>query len=443
MTAYTPPLDVIRAIRRTLGPSFASDAQREFFDSEAPELLYSGAVGAGKSRILCEKGWYLAKRYPGVTIGIFRKVAASLAATTLRTFELYVLEREWIKDRNKTENWFDLTNGSRIYFLGLDRDPVTGVPTKVGSLELGWAGVDEAIECDEGDWLMLNGRLRDQHIPWHQIAAATNPAHPKHWLKIRFTPPTADRQYIHTTAQDNRFLPEDYRLRVADMPDNAIGRRLGRGEWAVAEGVIWSLPDPQVRVVEGPFKRVVAGLDWGFVHHFATEVVGQSGSGRLAVVGEIWVAGYGLDQLAEPLAAVYEAHGVDAVYCDPSEPGLMAELGRHLSRHRVEHQNRHANGDGGPCTLRASLLQATNDVMPGLGAVDRQFREGMTVDPTCVGLLTEVPAYTWAPNRSGQLQEKPVEVNDDACDALRYAVMAFEPDPNNPWAALSSAGGVA
>jgi hypothetical protein len=74
-----------RAIRADLGPRFASEEQRRFLHSHARELLYSGWMGAGKSRILCEKGWHLAKLYPGATIGIFRKVAASLPATTLRT----------------------------------------------------------------------------------------------------------------------------------------------------------------------------------------------------------------------------------------------------------------------------------------------------------------------------------------------------------------------
>ena len=111
----------------------------------------------------------------------------------------------------------------------------------------------------------------------------------------------------------------------------------------------------------------------------------------------------------------------------------MAELVRGLSLHRVQHRD---------CTLHATVVGARNDVTPGLQAVDRQFREGMTVDPSCVGLLGEIPGYVWQSGRLG-LTEKPVEINDDACDALRYAVMAFEADPDNPWMSLRSAGGVA
>ena len=40
-------------------------------------------------------------------------------------------------------------------------------------------------------------------------------------------------------------------------------------------------------------------------------------------------------------------------------------------------------------------------------------------------------------DRAGGFKEKPIEINDDACDALRYAVIAFAPDPDNPWARLA------
>lgn len=422
------PRPILEALRAQLAPTWANDAQREFFWSRAPELLYSGAMGAGKSRILCEKAWHLARRYPGATFALFRKVAASLPATTLRTFQRDVMNTRHVAARNKTEGWYELTNGSRIYFLGLDPDPLTGVPSKVGSLDLAWAGVDEAVELSEGDWTMLIGRLRDPRMPWHQLAAATNPGPPGHWLKVRFSGDPG-RTYVHATAQDNLFLPEDYKLAIAGLPDNAIGRRLGRGEWAAAEGVIWQLPEGQITAPPFPPRRVVAGIDWGFVHAFACEVVGQSGSGRLEVISELYVKGAGVDQLVEPLAVLAERHGVSAFVCDPSEPGLMAELRRGLAAHRVAH--------GAECTMRAHVEPANNDVDHGIQAVDKAIRNVMTVDPSCRGLLAEMPGYTWAPNRLGGFHERPVEVNDDACDALRYAVMAFEPAPDNPWAALA------
>jgi len=435
----------LQEIRQALGPDFANASQERFYDSQARELLYSGAMGAGKSRILCEKGYGIALRYPGCTVGIFRKVKASMAATTVRTFTQDVMNLRDVASRNQSESWYQLKNGSRIYFLGLDPDPITGVPSKIGSLELAWAGVDEAIELSESDWMMLMGRLRDPRVPYHQLAAATNPGAPTHWLKLRFSPPTQEREYLHATAMDNRFLPDDYRSIIEALPDNAVGRRLGRGEWASVEGAIWNLPLDQVKPPTADPKRVVAGVDWGFVHQFAVEVVGQSGSGRLGVRAELYATGRGLDQLVDPwigndgqlhpgIAQLCEAHGVSVLACDPSEPSLMAQLERLLAKHRAEH---------GGCQLRVRVKAATNTMSTGLQAVDKALRQGMTVDPSCSGLIGEIPGYTWAPNKQGGFHERPVEVGDDACDALRYAVMEFEPDPNNPWAGMTNAGGVA
>ena len=79
-------------------------------------------------------------------------------------------------------------------------------------------------------------------------------------------------------------------------------------------------------------------------------------------------------------------------------------------------------------------------------AVSTAIARGMSVDPSCRGLLGELPGYTWAPNRAGGFHEKPIDINDDACDALRYAVVALSPDmEDNPWAALAGqrVGGVA
>jgi hypothetical protein len=67
----------------------------------------------------------------------------------------------------------------------------------------------------------------------------------------------------------------------------------------------------------------------------------------------------------------------------------------------------------------------------------------MTIDPICQGLLGEIPGYTWQPARGGGLQERPIELNDDACDALRYGVMSFSPGANPFAVPLSTAGGIA
>jgi len=72
-------------------------------------------------------------------------------------------------------------------------------------------------------------------------------------------------------------------------------------------------------------------------------------------------------------------------------------------------------------------LDVDYDVIPGITAVERSIQAGMTVDPGCAGLLAEIPDYTWKRERStGAEKEEPVDVGDDACDALRYGVMGLD-----------------
>lgn len=224
---------MLEAIRSELGPRFANEQQRKFFDSQAPELLYSGAFGAGKSRILCEKAYWLGKRYPGAPIGIFRKVRASLAATTQITFFHDVVPAGAIVRKNVTEGWYELANGSRFWFLGLDPDPTTGVPSKVGSLELAFAFVDEAVEVTQGDWTMLQGRLRSPAVPWTQIAAATNPADPTHWLNKQFQ--GEGREMLSASTFDNAMLPEAYKKRMAGLT-GLYRDRYVLGLWVAVSG---------------------------------------------------------------------------------------------------------------------------------------------------------------------------------------------------------------
>ena len=402
--------------------TWASPEHRRFFESESPELLGSGQMGSGKSRVLVEKAWWLGLSYPGAELAIIRKVHKDLALTTERTFWTEVAKPELLVHRNMSEHWVDFgsrSKPSRLWFLGLDHDPTTGQPSKIGSANLDWAGMDEAIQLDQTDWIMVGGRLRRQTLPYRQLAAVTNPAWPRHWLKLHFAPGTAGTEYIDL--RDNAFLPDDYAVRLASMGDSADAKRLAQGLWVQAEGTIWTLSDSQIRSVEGPFRHVHAGVDWGFVHAFACEIVGQVSEGKLSVLAEVYEHGATVGDVIPYLIELRDRYEVEMFYADPSQPEHILQCQR----------------------AGIPMQPATNDVLPGINAVTEAIAHGLTVAPACSGLLSEMPGYVWMPARGGGLQERPIEVGDDACDALRYAVMSFGPGANPFAQPLSSAGGIA
>lgn len=211
--------------------------QFDFLQSKAPRLLFSGAFGSGKTTALCAKGLQLCLEYPGNFGLICRKVRSTLAQTTLKTFLEQVCPKELIVDYNKSEGLVTLRNSSQILFGGLDD------PLKLGSLNLGWCGIDEAIESVEDDWLMLEGRLRLPGV-LHQLFAATNPGPPSHYLYRMFFSEKRGEVY-QSSSYDNPELPEDYKVRLGEF-EGTYKARYVLGLWQGMEGLVYSSFDDKV-----------------------------------------------------------------------------------------------------------------------------------------------------------------------------------------------------
>lgn len=227
-------------------------AQREFMQSIDSELLYSSAFGAGKSRTICEKGVFLSIKYPGNFGAIFRKTRRSLRHTTERTLLREVLPPHYIEDHNKQDGIITLKNGSQIILLGVDE------VSKVGSLNLGWAALDEATEFSEEDYLMILGRLRLNSVPFRQLVGACNPASTEHFLYKRFYEnPEVGTRVFESNSLENPFLPQDYRDKLETYTGIYYDRYV-LGKWVGLEGLVYPNFSRNRHVIE-PFE---IGGDW-------------------------------------------------------------------------------------------------------------------------------------------------------------------------------------
>lgn len=258
-----------------------NEAQAGFLASSAERILYSGAFGAGKSIALCAKVLKSSLDYPGNFCLIARKVRATLPQTTLKTFMEKVCPQELIADYNKSEGLVKLVNGSSIYFCGLDD------PLKLGSLELGCAGIDEAIETIEDDWRMLDGRLRLPGVP-HQIFAATNPGPPSHYLYRMFFEEKRGEVY-QSSALDNPELPEDYRQRLLQF-EGIYRDRYVYGLWKGLEGLVYSTFNDKVCLIPrfeiDKSWPVYSGHDFGPSHSAALFYAENPGTGEFFAFAE-------------------------------------------------------------------------------------------------------------------------------------------------------------
>ena len=159
--------------------------QRDFVESPAEEVLFSGSYGSGKSLSLCAKIVFLLTRYPKNRGFLCRKTLQSLKASTLRTLlegdggQPAILPSYMVKNWNKQDRVLTLFNDSTLHYGQIDEN-------QIKSMNLGFVAIDEATEFLEEEFNALVGRLRLGGVPVRQIFAATNPSGPNHWLYRRF-----------------------------------------------------------------------------------------------------------------------------------------------------------------------------------------------------------------------------------------------------------------
>jgi len=395
--------------------------QHGFLFCNAKEVMYDGAFGAGKTRILCYKAVQKAL-HKGNRVGLFRKTLTSLKATTLQV----LLEKDGNLPpvlpkgsyiHNKSDHVIKVREGGEIYYSGLDD------PLRIASLNLGTACVDEAREMDKDEYHMLLGRLRNTADPQRQICLATNPDSPSHFLFERFYREKDNtRAVFKSKSTDNFFLPQDY----IDMLSKFSGQYRDRfvlGKWVAFEGLIYDNFDRDTHLVHrdlSEFQWFLLAIDEGYSDPAVCGLFGIDSDNRMHLIKMFYkrkvlpsqfvkvVKYYGMAQIMtlrpkDVKLTEWEIPHREFVF-DPSAAGLIADCEK----------------EGLP------VYKANNAVFDGTQAVrdrlsvDETGKPFLTIEKDGEGVddwLTEVESYHLDKN------EKPAKGLDHAMDMTRYAAM--------------------
>lgn len=397
-----------------------NDKQREFMEAKDPELLFSGAFGAGKSRVGCEKGYFLSCKYPGNFGLILRKNFVDLRHSTMETwFRQVTPDGQYTYNKNTAE--CRLPNSSRILFSGLDES------SSIGSMEFGWIFVDEARELNEDDWIMLIGRLRLGGIPFRQLMGATNPDSTSHFLYKRFFLEKAGRP-ITASAMDNaKFLPASY-LEQLQRFKGIYYQRYVLGLWVGFEGLVYPRFDPAIHVIKPLWRRppdtgwdIYRAIDFGYTNPFVCQWwcrEQDDGSGKRRpwylwkeiyrshrtveehaaqirdITGNLRIRATFADWDAEDRATL-ERHGIPTVMARKEISSGIMEVTTHLD-------------NGGIFLFEDALVER-----------DPELNKGSLPSSTA----DEFASYKW-PEGSGVKngKETPVDKDNHGMDSMRYLV---------------------
>ena len=197
-------------------------------DDQTTELGFGGGAGGGKSYLGCF--WIIAMclAYPGTRWLIGRKELVNLKRTTLKTFFKVCAEYDLQPDRdfnfNQATNTItfhnatDKTTGSEVVLFDLSSSPADPEYTRLGSLELTSAFVDESNEVEAKAIDILSKRLGRQLNKEYslkpKLLETFNPN--KDHVYFRYYKPSKSgtlphyRRFIQSLVTDNPYVTEDY-----------------------------------------------------------------------------------------------------------------------------------------------------------------------------------------------------------------------------------------
>lgn len=283
---------------------------------------------------------------------------------------------------------------------------------KIRGLTLSGAYLDEATLVPRDFFVMLLSRLS---APGAQLFGTTNPDSPQHWLKTEFLDnPDVDVYKTKFLLDDNTTLPPDYIENLKKEYTGVFYRRFILGEWVAAEGAIYPTFDRKLHVSD-QLPRLHThwiGCDYGHTNPTAFLRLAAGEDGRIWVIDEYYhMAGKDGTKSPKQYArdmAVFAANGPspDMVVIDPSAEGFILQLKEDAPQLRIR--------------------RADNAVREGIQLVDSAIDAGvLMIHPRCKHLIDEIQGYSWDPKAQARGEDKPIKTADHACDALRYAMMAY------------------
>lgn len=371
-------------------------------------IIADGAIRSGKtlSMSLSYVMWAMAN-FEEQNFGMAGKTIGSFRRNVLNLLKLMLRARGYRVKDHKSDNMLAITKkGVTNYFYifgGKDersQDLIQGI-TLAGMF------FDEVALMPESFVNQATGRCSvDGSKFWFNC----NPDGPFHWFKVNWIDKQIDKNllYLHFTMDDNLSLTERIKARYRSMYSGVFYDRYIRGLWCIAEGIIYSMFDPEVHLVDPDdfeYQEYNIAVDYGTQNPTVFGLWGKTTDGLHILIKEYYHSGRdtGIQksdtQYADDLEDFIEGIPVKEIIIDPSAASFIKEL-----------RNR-----------GLKVRKAKNDVLDGIRLVaslltQRKIYIGKSNKMT----VKEFTSYVWDEKASEKGEDKPLKTNDHSMDQMRY-----------------------
>lgn len=356
-------------------------ATKKAMDEGYPIIVNEGGSRSSKTYSEVQLLIHIADTRPGIRITMCSHSLPHVKKGIYRDFTKIMKEWNlWQESQfSYTDFIYTFTNGSYIEMFGLDD------PTKAHGPSRDILFINEANLISKALFDQLAMRTTGQ------ILLDLNPSEFNSWVyKLADTP---GNKKIHSTYRNNLTNLSPNQIAIIegykDLPDDFMHKVYALGLRGASKETIYT----HWKTGQGPGKGdIFYGLDFGYVHPCAMVRV-ETYEGDTFVDEILYRQGMTLTEMAQFIKSLNT--GYSPIYADAAEPKSIEEIFRY----------------------GINILPAVKDVWAGILTMKAQrlYLNGKN-------LISEFGSYKWKTDKDGNVLEEPVKLNDDLCDAARYAI---------------------
>jgi len=394
-------------------PELTNEVYYPLYKNKSRYLVLYGGAGSGKSVFAAQKILVRCLTEKPHRFLVVRKVARTLRFSVFSLFQDMIAQWQLtpLFKINKSDMTITCVNGNQIIFAGLD--DVEKLKSIAGITGI-W--IEEASELEQKDFQQLDLRLRGSTKHYKQIILSFNPISALHWLKkVFFDFKKENATIVKSTYKDNKFIDPEYVKVLEDLKnqDATYYKIYALGEWGVLGNLVYTnYVIEDIPTDENHYSSIYYGLDFGYNDPSALVKIGWKDN-EIYILDEIYERHLTNTELIKECQNRVNKRFL--IIADSAEPDRIEEFKK--AGFRIQ-----------PCTKGKDSVRF---------GIDWIKRHKIHIHPSCVNTIKEIQTYKYREDKDGNVLDEPVDVNNHAMDALRYATEALRNErPSSPEALL-------
>jgi len=354
--------------------------------------IVRGGTSAGKTFGILPVLIDRATKQSGLEISVVAETIPHLRRGAMKDFIkiMQATNRFFDSNWNRSLLTYRFANGSFIEFFSAEQ------PDKLRGARRNILYINECNNVDFESYSQLAIRTSDEiWLDYNPVA--------QFWVDTELAN-DPDAEMIVLTYKDNEALSESIIKEIEKAKDKAATsdywanwwRVYGLGEVGTLQEVVFSEWN-QVDAIPKDARLVGYGLDFGYTNDPTAVIAAYKMDNKYYFDEVLYQKGLTNSEIANHLKSLNVDKG-QYIICDSAEPKSIQELANY--GFKVEGAQKGAD------SIRISI--------------DALKRDRFYVTKSSTNLIKELRSYTWAKDKQGNVQDKPVDYMNHAIDAVRY-----------------------